>query len=122
MGRTKPERSPESVAKATKSMAKKLVCIFFFDVFFFEACSEAGHNCSLFNMGKTKPERSPESVAKATKSMAQKNSLYYFFLTCFFLKQILKLGATVHYSIWGRQNQKEAPKVLQKLLKAWQKN
>ena len=72
-------------------------------------------------MGKTKPERSPESVAKATKRMAKKTSLY-FFLTCFFLKQILKLGATVHYSIWGRQNQKEAPKVLQKLLKAWQKN
>ena len=37
------------------------------------------------------------------------------------MKHVLKLGATVHYSIWGRQNQKEAPKVLQKLLKAWQK-
>ena len=46
MGKTKPERSPESVAKATKSMAKKLVCIyFFFDAFFLEACSEAGRNC-----------------------------------------------------------------------------
>ena len=51
---------------------------------FFEACSEAGCNCSLFNMGKTKPERSPESVAKATKSMAKKTSLYYFFFDAFF--------------------------------------
>ena len=72
-------------------------------------------------MGKTKPERSPESVAKATKSMAKKLVCIIFFFDAFFLKQILKLGATVHYSVWGRQNQKEAPKVLQKLLKAWQK-
>ena len=73
-------------------------------------------------MGKTKPERSSESVAKATKSMAKKLVCIIIFFDVFFLKQILKLGATVHYSIWGRQNQKEAPKVLQKLLKAWQKN
>ena len=72
-------------------------------------------------MGKTKPERSPESVAKATTSMAKKLVCIIFF-DAFFLKQVLKLGATVHYSIWGRQNQKEAPKMLQKLPHAWQKN
>ena len=72
-------------------------------------------------MGKTKPERSSESVAKATTRMAKKLVCIIFFLMRFFLKHVLKLGATVDFSIWGRQNQKEAPKVLQKLLKAWQK-
>ena len=60
MGKTKPERSPESVAKATKSMAKKLVRInFFLTRFFWEQTLKLGANVLKFNMGKTKPERSP---------------------------------------------------------------
>ena len=71
-------------------------------------------------MGKTKPERSPGSVAKATKRIAKKLVCIIFF-DAFFLKQVLKLGTNIYNSIWGRQNQKEAPKVLQKLPHAWQK-
>ena len=70
--------------KLLKAWRKTSLYYFFFDAFFFEADSEAGRNCSLFNMGKTKPERSPESVAKATKSMAKKTSLYFFFDAFFF--------------------------------------
>ena len=80
MGKTKPERRSESFAKASKRMAKKLACIFLFLMHvFYEADSEAGCNCSLFNMGKTKPERSPESVAKATKRMAKELVCIIFF-------------------------------------------
>ena len=77
MGKTKPERSPESVAKATKSMAKKTTLYFF--TRFFEAGSEAGYKYLQVNMGKTKPERSPESVAKATKRMAKALVCIIFF-------------------------------------------
>ena len=70
----------------------------------------------------TQPRQKPTKMLQKLLKAWQKTSLYYFFFDAFFLKQILKLGATVHYSVWGTQNQKEAPKVLQKLLKAWQKN
>ena len=80
MGKTKPERSPESVAKGTKSMAKRTsLYYYFFLTRFFEADSEAGCKYLQVNMGKTKPERSPESVAKATTRMAKKLVCIIFF-------------------------------------------
>ena len=106
--------------KVSKAWQKELVRIIFFWRVLFEAGSEAGYKDLQVNMGKTKPERSSESVAKASNRMAKKLVCINFFLTRLFW-QILKLDATVHYSKWGRQNQKEAPKVLQKLPHAWQK-
>ena len=79
-GEDKTRKKLRKCCKSYHTHGKKTSLYFyFFDAFFFEACSEAGCNCSLFNMGKTKPERSPESVAKATKRMAKKTSLYFFF-------------------------------------------